>query len=84
MRVAGKHRIADQFAVLRRQVQAVFAHQGIDFELESDLHGAKGLPDLRRADLVVAFVIEIDLVDGAAGRDDEQFLDHGWCPVPLV
>jgi hypothetical protein len=33
----------------------------------------ENLTDLRFADLVIALVIKIDLVDGAAGRDDEQF-----------
>src|SRR5690606_10648712 len=33
-------------------------------------------PDLRVADLVVGLVVEIDLVDGSAGGDDQQFFHH--------
>jgi hypothetical protein len=37
------------------------------------VHGVQDLADLRITDLIVAFVVKIDFVDGAAGCDDEQF-----------
>jgi len=37
------------------------------------MHGMQDLADLGFTDLVVALVVKIDFVDGATGRDDEQF-----------
>ena len=66
----------NQCAFLVADVQAVLAHQSGDLEIEGDVHGVQDLADLGFADLVVALVIEIDLVDGSAGGNDEQFRDH--------
>jgi hypothetical protein len=35
---------------------------------------SENLPDLRLTDLVIAEVIEVDLVDGSTGRNDKQFI----------
>jgi len=63
----------DQLPLLIPNVQTVLAHQGGYLDVEGHMHCMQDLADLRLTDLIVAFIVEIDLVDGAAGCDDEQF-----------
>src|SRR5690606_11781060 len=42
------------------------------------------LADLRLADLVVRLVVEVDLVDGAAGGDDEQLFHAAYGTRPAL
>jgi hypothetical protein len=65
-----------QFAIVFIQVQAVLAQQRYHLEAKTHVHGMQYLADLRFADLVVTHVIEIDLVDGSAGCNDQQLVYH--------
>src|SRR5690606_20783218 len=81
---------AQQLAVLGGDVQAVLADDRDDGVAEGDAELVQDAADLRFADLEVGLVVEIHLVDGAAGGDDQQFV-HGpssfagrglYVPVP--
>ena len=78
--VACRDDLVNSLSVLVSEMQAVFAHQGLDFKIKANLHVLEDLPDLRVANLVIAHVIEIDFIDGAARGDDQQFV-HDFCPV---
>ena len=60
-------------AILRRQVQAVLAQHALDIEIEGDVRLPEQDVDLGIADLELALLVEIDLVDGAAGGEYLDF-----------
>src|SRR5690606_8214188 len=66
----------DQLAVGILDVQRVLAHDRQDVVAERDAEFVEDAPDLRLADLVVRLVVEVDLVDRAAGGDDAELV-HG-------
>ena len=63
---------AQQFAILGVDVQAVLAQDRDHVEAEGDAEFLQDPADLRLADLEVGLVVEVDLVDGAAGGDDQK------------
>ena len=63
--------VAYQFAVGFADVQRVLADDGDDVEAERDAQFLQDAADLRVADLEIGFDIEVDLVDGATGGDDQ-------------
>ena len=67
---------AQQFAVAVADVQAVLAQDRDHVEGERHAQLFQDAADLRLADLEIGLVVEIDLVDGAAGGDDAQSI-HG-------
>src|SRR5690606_4778442 len=66
----------DQFAVGIGDVQRIVEQDRDQVEAEGDTQLAKDYADLRIADLVVGFVVEIDLVDRATGGDDQELFHH--------
>src|SRR5690606_20149408 len=72
------HGGADQLAVDIGQVQRVLAQDRDDAEAEGDAQLLQDPPDLRLPHLEVGFVVEVHLVDGAAGGDDQQLFHSGF------
>src|SRR3546814_2940108 len=70
-RLRGDRR-AQKFAVLGGDVQRVLAQDRDHLEAERDAQVLEDAADLRLAGLVVGLVVEVHLVDGAAGGDDEK------------
>ena len=64
------------FSILRGHFEAVFLQQW--HEIEVKLHQAlfEHMLDMRFTDLVLAQVIEIDFVDGPAGRNNSDVHEH--------
>src|SRR3546814_18751051 len=73
LRLRGDRR-AQKFAVLGGDVQRVLAQDRDHLEAERDAQVLEDAADLRLADLVVGLVVEVHLVDGAAGGDDETLV----------
>src|SRR3546814_2727087 len=73
LRLRGDRR-AQKFAVLGGDVQRVLAQDRDHLEAERDAQVLEDAADLRLADLVVGLVVEVHLVDGAAGGDDEKLV----------
>ena len=71
--IRGLDSCPDQLSFLFSHMEAVLAHQRYDLEIDCDVHGVQNLADLWFANLIITFIVEIDLVDRAAGGDDEQF-----------
>src|SRR3546814_16626686 len=79
LRLRGDRR-AQKFAVLGGDVQRVLAQDRDHLEAERDAQVLEDAADLRLADLVVGLVVEVHLVDGAAGGDDEKLV-HNVYPL---
>ena len=62
---------ANQFAVGVVDVQRILAQDWDHIEAKRHAQLAQNHADLRVTDLIVRLVVEIDLVDGAAGGDDQ-------------
>src|SRR5690606_8835224 len=73
---------ADRGAIGVGEVQAVLPEQRYDVVLEARQPLGQDVPDLRLADFVAAFLVEIDLVDGAAGGEESD--EHGLPSPPAI
>ena len=63
---AARHFSVDQLPVLFGEMQAVFAHQGLDLKIKSHLQLFQYLPNLRVANLVVTHIVKVNFVDRSA------------------
>ena len=71
---------AQQLAVGIGDVQRVLADDRDHVEAERDAELLEDAADLRLADLEVRLVVEVDLVDGAAGGDDAELVHRRMSP----
>jgi len=73
---AGNDRIANELAILVGDMKAVFSHQRLHFKVKTDIHGIQRVSNLWLTNLVIAFVVEIDLIDGAASSNNQEIFNH--------
>ena len=63
------NRLDNLLPVAVGKFERVFSHQRDQIHFNRHIKGLKDLHDLRVADLIITFGVEIDLIDGSAGGD---------------